>query len=927
MSEHSRRQDAPVRTRLLSPLGVIVALIAVVTLMVGLGSAPALGDELEPAVPDTVQEAPAAATTESPAQTPSTVAPAPPAAGEPTVAPVKPATVAPTSTPKATTQPRAANNHLRWEVRDGAGALIPGATFKVERHSGGSWTGATTVTDNGQGDLDPAEGRIQVTATVDSRYRVQMTAAPEGFGFNDKDWRETPSGTAFNNGTTHDFGVFSVSTAVAAMARAAVGDLTPTRPNPALPQRCGTDAAIILDFSNSVGDAGIAQSKEAAKAVIDAVATSGTGVGIYTFATNAPAVAGQNREWLPLGTTAQIQAAKNYVDTLLKPSNATGGTNWDGGLKRVNEANRTYDFVYFVTDGVPTANDNTGSSAADQDKGSRTHFSDIDNAIQRANALKAKGSYLIPVAVGMGNENHNVYANNSDRNVEFQMTARAMLQRIDRDYVSASNYNELVATLNSVLAPCQSSVIVEKQIVDVDGRVIANTAPDYIAEGWEFTVSGLAAGFSFKEGSGSDRDIRTDRDGHTPQLDMKTATPSSAGTLTIEETEQEGYRIFQQDGQNAVCRIGEGVEFETATGWKNIDSENKGENGLKVAVEAGKITHCVIQNQEQVAAAVEKGPRPGDEVEVDSESHADLEYTITVSNAEGGSTGNLAVETGEILESVLLPATVVAREDITIEITHDGGVIVSDARTTIPAAEFVNGAEIPLASNVRLPADTSATFTITVPVRVEATTSEEWAEIGTCRAGDGGSYSGGVQNRVLMGDDSDGPENNTACIPVLKQPETAVKIIKENHEGVELPGARFALHGAELNSAGEPVRPGELIQELETTSDTSFVSRDLPAGHYYLVELQSPEGYSLLPKPIGFSLDLNRDKEFSIILVADSDLNHVVSIDQDAMSIRVADTRTGDLPKSGSTGVGPYAVISALLLVLGVAAGRRLGRN
>lgn len=415
------------------------------------------------------------------------------------------------------------------------------------------------------------------------------------------------------------------------IAPLAVGDLTPSAPNPPMPQRCGVDAAIILDLSNSVDDTEFEQSKEAAHVIIDALAASGSGVGIYTFATNAPAQIGQNRVWMPLRTPAEVAAAKAHVDGLQRANSSAGGTNWDGALKRVADSGRTYDFVYFITDGVPTANDNPSSwfsNAADRDAGSYTHFSDIDNAIKQANRLKV-GSYVVPVAVGVPTDDVDVLRNNSNSQVDHRQSAQDMLERIAEPVVEVADYDELKEKLNEVLSPCQATVIVEKQIVDQDGNVLENGAPEYLAQGWEFTISDLPADFT----GPASLTVDTGQDGLTPQVEFETDTPSDSGTITITETVRDGYRLFPQDGQNAVCRIGDGINYTNVTGWQAAGISNDGDNGLTTDVEAGRTTHCIVQNQEIPAkAAIEKGPRPGAPVQADANGHADLVYTVKVSN-------------------------------------------------------------------------------------------------------------------------------------------------------------------------------------------------------------------------------------------------------------------------------------------------------
>lgn len=1050
----------------------------------------------------------------------------------------------------------------------------------------------------------------------------------------------------------------------------AEANLPATSLNPPLPQRCGVNVAVVLDLSNSVKTAnGVQPTKNATNAIIDAVGGSGGAVGIFTFSTRAPSTGTVNRPWMELTTPQQVQAAKNHVNGLNTPSNTNlGGTNWEGALKRVDEANRPYDIVYFITDGVPTANESYNGNVNDNnyshhswDPGVYTHFSDLSRAINASNALKAEGMYVAPVAVGLQTTDQTVYRDTGGV-IDHHQTGQEMLQQIDPNYLLVDNYLELETLINSILVSCESRVVVEKQIVDSSGKVISNGAPDYLAGGWEFTMSGLSSGFEFSDGNSTTRVVTTaDVNGRTPVVELETDSPTTTGDIRIAETVEEGFQLFQQGGMNATCRIGSGLNPDTATGWQGIPITNSGDTGFTAEVEAGHTTYCVVQNRElETSAALEKSPRPGAAVYANPEGEAELVYTVKVGNAAGGTTGSATAETGTIWESVLLPAYVTARDDITIEFTADTGVVADGVAGTIPSGQFVTGAQIPIANNLTLPAGTQANFTIkipvlveageqewqqlgsckavdgtysggvanevimeledydglenniacipiiqqqvsieksprpgeavevaldgsadlvytvtvtnkggstgqiaadsgpifdsvqipetvvprsniqvsfigtngatvtglatsipagnftagasikiadnvtlpsnstgvftitirarvnastqdewaslgqcgnfdngayrggvpnqvtmdndfdgpenntaciplmqrkvavekgprpgeavqtdangeaelvytitvsndggsngalditsaeivekvkltdkviangditvifssdnnalasgvvnlipqaefipeaeitiadsvylpagstgvftlTVPVKVEADTVEEWNELGVCRPGIDGGFSGGVHNQVIMARDADGNGNNIACIPIIEPPTALVTIVKEDHNAVELPGAKFALYAAELDGSEEPTGLGDvLIAELDYAdgSDTRFSAEELNSGFYYLVEVQSPAGYSLLPAPIGFEL-LLLNGEFSLSLLDPESQSHVVQID-DGLIIRVADTTSGALPKSGSYGAVPIVLLAGLILAVGFLSTRKL---
>ncbi len=66
---------------------------------------------------------------------------------------------------------------LRWEKRDGDGALLGGATFRVTGPGGFD----VTVVDNGAGDSDPDAGQLRLNALFLGSYTVTETVAPAGY--------------------------------------------------------------------------------------------------------------------------------------------------------------------------------------------------------------------------------------------------------------------------------------------------------------------------------------------------------------------------------------------------------------------------------------------------------------------------------------------------------------------------------------------------------------------------------------------------------------------------------------------------------------------------------------------------------------------------------------------------------------------------
>ncbi len=751
------------------------------------------------------------------------------------------------------------------------------------------------------------------------------------------------------------------------IAPLSVSDLTGTVGNPAMPERCGVNAAVVVDLSNSIGDVGLRQSKVAAKVVADAVAASGGYLGLYDFATYAPASRDLQADWLPLFNSQDMSAARHKIDDLRRPDSNRGGTNWEGGLSQVLNSGRAYDFVYFITDGVPTANNDYNGgwkvpAGTRTDGGSIPHFADLDNAIKISNQLKSTGSHVIPVAVGMNDGNVPVMKNsaiysgevwggwwwNNVRTwngasynlgqVDHYQTSEQMLADIDPEFVTARDYEQLVATMNSVLHPCQATVVVEKQVVDARGNAVPNQSPTFPSRGWTFTTAGVTAGLQIlnpdDKKATPNRVETTQQNGLTREIILKSTTPATQGTVEIRETAREGYRLRPQSGANAVCHIGEGITFENTSNFTPVPVADIGAEGVKVPVQAGRTTHCIVQNQENNgSAAILKGPRPGNTVEVDPDGRAELVYTVEVSSQTDGTGAPRDTHTGEIREAVMLPEGVVADGEVTVAFSPETGVQPTGVATTLSGADFTAGRELRLADDLLLPAGKKATFTITVPVKVGVITGEEWDRLDHCEFDAKGGYvSGGVPNAVVMDNDVDGTVNNTACIPLIRVAPAAVTVVKTDAAANELAGAKFALYAAAWDAENNPIGPAgaPLFSDLPVVdgSDSRFVAHSLREGHYYLVEVQAPNDYSLLASPVGFRLE--RDSAaasgYRLSLLDPASHGHVVQIVDDLV-IQVADTTTGQLPASGGGGVAPYILTAIAIITAGISMARRIGTN
>ncbi len=174
--------------------------------------------------------------------------------------------------------------------------------------------------------------------------------------------------------------------------------------NPQIPMSCGLRIAVVADLSTSLSYAdnadGFEESKKATNAFIDALAGTPAELGIYNFASTAPAnsagtTAGNNPPYISMQTEAGVNQAKSVVENwAYNPNNSA--TNWQAGLQQVKAGN--YDVVYFITDGMPTTSSTIKSKGIG---GEFVQASALNDAIDAANELKASGTRVVPLMVDL----------------------------------------------------------------------------------------------------------------------------------------------------------------------------------------------------------------------------------------------------------------------------------------------------------------------------------------------------------------------------------------------------------------------------------------------------------------------------------------------------------------------------------------------
>ena len=359
------------------------------------------------------------------------------------------------------------------------------------------------------------------------------------------------------------------------------------QPNPSLADKCGLDIGVVLDLSNSLSDRDVDDSKAAAKAVTEGLAGTPSRVSVNTFATFGPDGTNDPIASTSVATSDSVGELNDRVDALRRVPQDAGGTNWDRGLGQLDGT--SHDLVLFVTDGKPTAYGVPGSERGNTDRGTRTDQIDIDKAIESANALKSEGTKVVGLGVGSEINEDNIKLVSG--------------QTAGDDYYVISDYSALTKQLREIATKsCRGTLNVTKLIdPGVGGHGETKKHP---GEGWAISSPDAVDG----------AEKTTNADG---TVSFKLKAPADGVQAT--EEQQEGYRLQQQTGANAVC---------TADG-REVDTKNIADGfQLTETVGTDAIVTCQIINEQIPGALSWK------KVDEDGKALAGAEFTLTGPNGK-----------------------------------------------------------------------------------------------------------------------------------------------------------------------------------------------------------------------------------------------------------------------------------------------------
>lgn len=242
-------------------------------------------------------------------------------------------------------------------------------------------------------------------------------------------------------------------------------------PNPALPQACGLDLALVIDSSGSIDPDELMLMKNAYKDFVDAfLPGTPTRMSVVEYDTNVV---------LPtLGFTTDVTDIKNDIDA----AHSGGWTNWEAGLLA---SHNTYDprpakpdLMLFASDGNP----NTTGVTGDSDGGAAGETAALAAAVARANAVKADGIRILALGIGDDLNVANLKA----------ISGPSVNAGVTSDVITSS-FESLAADLAALAGDlCGGKILVQKAFdTNGDGQAdLDGASPNPLLAGYTFDVDG-----------------------------------------------------------------------------------------------------------------------------------------------------------------------------------------------------------------------------------------------------------------------------------------------------------------------------------------------------------------------------------------------------------------------------------------------------
>ncbi|MEU1971682.1 hypothetical protein ABZ477_08490 [Microbacterium sp. NPDC019599] len=390
--------------------------------------------------------------------------------------------------------------------------------------------------------------------------------------------------TTYSSQNANDFMLSS-----GAVPTASGGIWQQSRNNPGLDPSCGLDVALILDLSGSVAPS-LADLKASADTFVDALQGTPSRMALFSFADISPA-AGSTANF-PNLTSVSTPAQATAFKTLYAGWTAGGGTNWDRGLGTAAAANspaNSFDLAVIITDGNPTR-----YNEPPQGNSSDNRFRETENGIFSANSLKAGPGGAAPtrvIAFGVG-AGATGATNGLNLRAISGPTAYNGSNGSVADFFQTSDYPAVGAALRALaLGNCEGTLTVTKQVIPNTTPVGQTTGAVAAGAGWQFTGTVNTAGVTTPAAAQT-----TIADGTgTVTYPLTFTGGTTSASVTVIETQQDGFTLQPVNGHNAVC-----VNLNTnAVVTPTADPAL----GFTVDVPSSQAVNCTIFNRAPAPAA------------------------------------------------------------------------------------------------------------------------------------------------------------------------------------------------------------------------------------------------------------------------------------------------------------------------------------
>ncbi|WP_142093971.1 DUF7507 domain-containing protein [Propioniferax innocua] len=257
---------------------------------------------------------------------------------------------------------------------------------------------------------------------------------------------------------------------------------------------------------------------------------------------------------------------------------------------------------------------------------------------------------------------------------------------------------------------------------------------------------------------------------------------------------------------------GSEVSVDPATGTVNLSNIDMADSLDTLGITCRYVNRFGPAPEPGFAVSKTVSEGQADPVVVGADGAFTVSYEVTVSN-----TGETSGTSAAVTDEPIVP------EGMTVdEVTVDGNVVTAGADGLYPVSPGVELA----------PGETKS-FTVVVSGTADVE-GVDWTTVGECDTAGAGTPGAGLFNRVAMEGDSDGPDNNDACVPPSYTPpgEPGLSLVKMiNGADAEADAPVVVEPGSDMDVSFEVTNTGET-----SLSDVS-VSDDVVAAD----QIQVPE--------------------------------------------------------------------------------------